>query len=170
MERPNFNKLMTYEKLDKLSETFRLNGMSVNQWYPSLAEIEKYIVPNLSNNLDFIFFILETAGSPTTEEQKKSRRILLNLFSENTTIVTEEDDFAEEAFASLCIKLRKRFPTLELEWEKITLITLSPEETEKYSFTDETNVPLFFKMQMSKQSTKDVLKEKENIQKFINLY
>lgn len=131
-----FTQPLTYEKLDTLSERFRELGLSTHGWYPSLDDIEKYIKPNLPDNIDFIFFVLETAGTPQTEEQKRSRQVLLNLFNENTTIVAEEDDFENEKFDSLCNELVDRFCELPVMWENVTKRSLANKEKERLRLCD----------------------------------
>lgn len=136
MTKDFFSQPLTYEKLDALSEYFKELGLSTHGWYPSLEDIEKYIKPNLSDNIGFIFFILETAGTPQTEEQKRSRQILLNLFNENTNIVAEEDDFENERFDSLCNELIARFCEFSAMWENVTNRSLLSKEKERLRLCD----------------------------------
>ena len=148
-----FSQPLTYEKLDSVSEAFKKAGLSVHGWYPSLEEIEKFVKPNLPNNIDFIFFILETAGSPQNDEQRHSRQILLNLFNDNAVIVAEVDDLEDEKFDTLCKKLKKRFPDLPIMWENVTKRSLSKTEKERLQLYDISQNILRYKDFLNKRGT-----------------
>lgn len=148
-----FAQPLTYEKLDVVSEAFKKAGLSVQGWYPSLEEIERFVKPNLPNNIDFIFFILETAGTPQNEEQRRSRQILLNLFNENAVIVAEEDDLENEKYENLCKRLKKRFPELPILWEQVTKRSLLKDEKKRLMLYDSSQNALKYKEFLNKRGT-----------------
>ena len=74
---------MSFDDYDILTERLNDNPFKCGDWWPTIEEIQTYIEPHLSKNLEFLIWITETADAPQTEEEKASRKYINNLLIKN---------------------------------------------------------------------------------------
>jgi len=86
---------MTLKEYDQLCDRIKSNEYQCKSWWPSIKDIEKYIVENPEKYIEFMIWILETASPPETEEEKESKGYLNRILT-NTIHFKEDDSYDEK--------------------------------------------------------------------------
>lgn len=84
-------KKMTFSEYDKLCERLENNPYQCDGWWPTPEELKENMGSEVSQNIDFLTWILETNPDPETEEEKRSRNYINKLLRNNLKLIDDEE-------------------------------------------------------------------------------
>ena len=67
---------MTMDELDMLYDRIGSNAFKAYDWWPTVEELNVYVVPNPEKYIEFLIWILETADDPETPEEEESKKLI----------------------------------------------------------------------------------------------
>lgn len=80
-------KKMTFDDYDALCERIEQNPYQCDNWWPTPEELDKKLGGEISQNIDFLTWIIETNSPPETEEEKASKKYINKLLRENLQLL-----------------------------------------------------------------------------------
>ena len=89
-EKPKTTYLVTTEAYHGIRDIMKKNPYQLNgSWYPSIEEIQKYIEPELKDNLEFLIWLIDQDMELTMDE-KETREYWQKLIDDNFYIEDKE--------------------------------------------------------------------------------
>lgn len=79
-------KEMTSDKFFALCDRLDDASFRCGNWYPTIEEIQKYLEPQIEQNLEFLLWISETADEPTNPDDVDTRTYINDLINNNIVI------------------------------------------------------------------------------------
>lgn len=80
-------KKVTFEQFNKLCELTSKFEHQPHGWYPTVKDINKYIIPEPQKYLLFMTWLIENNPLPTTKEEKESYDLINKIMRENIRII-----------------------------------------------------------------------------------
>jgi hypothetical protein len=80
---------LTYKQFNEICEEVEKMVYKPENWYPTVEEIEKYILPNPHAYLKFMLWILENNDLPQSDADKESFNLLNKIIKENYEFVED---------------------------------------------------------------------------------
>lgn len=80
---------MTYDEYDKKCEELQKVRNEKQGWYPDIATINQRIISNVEKYLEYMMWLIETAGKPKTKEMDEGRKYINQLLRENIELLDD---------------------------------------------------------------------------------
>lgn len=82
---------ITYNQYDRLCEDLQQIKNSKPGWYPSKADILKIVSQNPEKYINFMLWIMETAGSPLTKEMAEGKKTINQILIKSIELIDDNE-------------------------------------------------------------------------------
>ena len=80
---------MTFDEMINLYDKIDRVEFSLDDWYPTVEDIEKYVLPDPDRYMDFLIWITENPPMDMTPERKEVEKIMKKLLTD-MIVITED--------------------------------------------------------------------------------
>lgn len=86
---------MTFDEMCALYDKMENMEFSVDRWYPSEEDIEKYVLPNPEKYVKFLVWLTQNPHLCMTREEKKVEKMINRILTDTINVLDDDENPGE---------------------------------------------------------------------------